>query len=70
MLKEFKRLKGKEVKIVYRESESKEPYISEGKLVDASKSFVVVRAKNGLVHFIGTQSIVRLSERFSENVGE
>lgn len=70
MLKEFKKLKGKQVKIVYQENPSKEPFISEGKLIDATQSFVTVRGKDGLVHFIAMDKVVRLSERFPERERE
>ena len=60
---ELEKLRGKLVKIVYKEHVNKEPYISEGVVKDANPSFVVVRGHDGLTHFIATSAIVRMSER-------
>lgn len=65
MLKEFKRLHNKYVKIVYKEGEDK-ILVSEGILCDINPSFVCVRGANGLVHYVATSTIVRISERFAE----
>ena len=69
MLNQFKKLKKKQVKIVYKESDDK-IFASEGILQDANPSFVCVKASNGLIHFIATGSIVRISERFKEQYVE
>jgi len=66
VVSELKKLKGKLVKIVYREHPNAEPYASVGIVKDANPSFVVVRGHDGLTHFIATDTIVRISERFSE----
>ena len=67
MLNQFKKLKKKQVKIVYKESDDR-IFASEGILQDANPSFVCVKASNGLIHFITTNSIVRISERFAEKI--
>lgn len=67
VLKTLEKLKGKRVKVVYVETkQSEKPYNSEGILVDFNPSFVCVKAENNLIHFIATDTIVRISERFPE----
>lgn len=63
---QLKKLRGKRIKIVYQESTERKPYVSEGKLVDGNPSFIVLKGDDGLVHFIATSKIIRISERFAE----
>ena len=55
------------MKVVYKETEQQEkPFIAEGILVDGNPSFICLRGEKGLVHFIATDRVVRVSERFKE----
>ena len=68
MSNQLKKLRGKRIKIVYQESAEKKAYVSEGKLVDGNPSFIVVKGNDGLAHFIATNKIIRISERFAEKI--
>lgn len=56
----WKRLKGKDVKIVLKNGER--VMVCFGTVVDANDSFLVEKDSHGKIHFLSTSSIERISE--------
>ena len=68
VVSQFKKLRGKQVKVVYREHLDGEAFTSEGLCMGCNPSFIVIKGRQGFAHFIALSSVIRISERRAEVV--